>query len=311
MSATATQRLVAGRAPRRRAASASSGGHGAARRARRSRSPTRPSAAMPPSAQGPQATEVAGRPRRGGARRARRGRRWRRRSWPGRRLPKMPATEENSTNASGRGPRVSSCRCRARVGLGAQHVVAAARGRARRATPSSSTPAAWTTAVERVLGGTAGEQRGERVAVGDVAGGDGDPGAERGSSSASSAAPGASGPRRLVSSRCSAPCAASQRATWAPRAPVPPVTRTVPRGVQPGAGRSPRAGRGRAGGRRAGGADGDLVLAAGSGQDVARSRSAARSSSVVGQVDQAAPAVGCSRAATRPRPQTRRLGGAG
>ena len=44
----------------------------------------------------------------------------------------------------------------------------------------------------------------------------------------SSMAPGASRPRRETNSRCPAPSAASQRATWAPMPPVPPVTRTVP-----------------------------------------------------------------------------------
>ena len=48
------------------------------------------------------------------------------------------------------------------------------------------------------------------------------------SSSTSSRAPSASRPRRLVSTMCSAPRPASQRATCAPTAPVPPVTRTVP-----------------------------------------------------------------------------------
>ena len=48
------------------------------------------------------------------------------------------------------------------------------------------------------------------------------------SSATSSATPGASAPRRLVSSRCSAPWRASHRATRPPSAPVPPVTSTVP-----------------------------------------------------------------------------------
>ncbi len=52
------------------------------------------------------------------------------------------------------------------------------------------------------------------------------------SSARSSAAPGASGPRRLVRTRCRAPLRASQRATSAPRPPVPPVTSTVPSAVK-------------------------------------------------------------------------------
>ncbi|RPK55249.1 hypothetical protein EES42_42600 [Streptomyces sp. ADI95-17] len=50
------------------------------------------------------------------------------------------------------------------------------------------------------------------------------------SSVARACAPGASWPRLLTSSRCSQPWSASQRATWAPSAPVPPVISTVPRG---------------------------------------------------------------------------------
>ena len=85
---------------------------------------------------------------------------------------------------------------------------------------------------QRVLGGDAGQQRGERVAVGDVAGRDGDLRRRAPASSAtSSAAPGAPGPRRLVSSRCRTPCSVTRcRASSAPRVPVPPVISTVPSG---------------------------------------------------------------------------------
>ncbi|KYF91425.1 hypothetical protein BE20_14705 [Sorangium cellulosum] len=62
------------------------------------------------------------------------------------------------------------------------------------------------------------------------------------SSSWSARAEGASGPRRLVRTRCFAPRCAKSRATCAPSAPVPPVTRTVPRGAR-GRGASPRGAR--------------------------------------------------------------------
>ncbi|KYF91206.1 hypothetical protein BE20_15410 [Sorangium cellulosum] len=56
------------------------------------------------------------------------------------------------------------------------------------------------------------------------------------SSAWSASAPGALLPRRLVSTRCSAPLFASHRATCAPSAPVPPVTSTVPAGANARAG---------------------------------------------------------------------------
>ena len=63
-------------------------------------------------------------------RRARRGRRWRRRSWPGRRLPRVPASEENSTNADRSRSRGQLVQVPGGVDLRAQHGVDALRGEA-------------------------------------------------------------------------------------------------------------------------------------------------------------------------------------
>jgi hypothetical protein len=88
--------------------------------------------------------------------------------------------------------------------------------------PSSSTPAVWNTAVRGWHGSTrsrsfctAGRSVTSQVATLTVA-------PSSVISTASFAAPGASGPRRLTSRRCSAPLRANHRATCAPSAPVPP-----------------------------------------------------------------------------------------
>ncbi len=97
--------------------------------------------------------------------------------------------------------------------------------------PSSRTPAACTTAVSGCSSGTA-DRVAASAARSDVSQATTVTRAPFSRSSAtSSAAPGASGPRRPASSRCGVPRPASSRATWAPRAPVPPVIRTVPSGA--------------------------------------------------------------------------------
>ena len=162
------------------------------------------------SSQGPQAREVAGRPRPGrcSARASRR--RWRRRSCPG---PAAPdAGGRRRTARTRRGRSVSSCRFGARPPW-ADHAGELRRGSAPSTTPSSRTPAVCTTARQRLVGRDVGQQGGQRVAVGDVAGGHGDVGAEAGQFRGQFRAPAASGPRRLSSSRCWAPLSASQRAS--------------------------------------------------------------------------------------------------
>ena len=73
----------------------------------------------------------------------------------------------------------------------------------------------------------------ERVPVGDVAGGDGDLGAQRAAVGAPARPRRRARARRLVSSRCRTPCSVDQvPGDQPPRAPVPPVISTVPSGFQ-------------------------------------------------------------------------------
>ena len=170
--------------------------------------------------------------RRGGGRPARPGTRWPRRSCPARRCRGRRRRRRTGRTRPGRGRR-SAVQVPGGVGLGAQHRVDPARGSARSTMPSSSTPAAWTTAVSGCAAGIAASSGGQRGAVGGVAGRHGDawrPAAAR--SAARPAAPGAAGPRRLASSRCRAPRGrpgAGPRRP--PRVPVPPVISTVPSAV--------------------------------------------------------------------------------
>ncbi|CAM5536623.1 hypothetical protein SCANM63S_04464 [Streptomyces canarius] len=77
------------------------------------------------------------------------------------------------------------------------------------------------------------QQRGQCLTVGDVAGGEGHPGAGVGEFADEIGGAGCVRvPGRAVSSRRSAPSAASHRATAAPTAPVAPVTSTVPDSFQ-------------------------------------------------------------------------------
>ena len=122
---------------------------------------------------------------------------------------------------------VSSCRCHAASALGAST-------RSRRSavrdpiTPSSSTPAACTTAPQGMLLWHRLEQQLDLTALRHVTRGDRDTGPQRLELRSNSTAPSAS-PRRLASSRCATPCSTTRwRASSAPRAPVPPVISTVP-----------------------------------------------------------------------------------
>ncbi len=122
------------------------------------------------------------------------------------------------------------------------------------------------------------------------------------SSARRSSAPGASGPRRLSSTRCSAPAVASRRARWAPRPPVPPVTRTVPRGSQPVSGAVSGAGTR----RRPKTAEARTATWSSPSWPArtAANRRAVRSSSSAGRSTRPPQAAGCSSAATRPMPHT-------
>ncbi len=122
------------------------------------------------------------------------------------------------------------------------------------------------------------------------------------SSARSSSAPGAAGPRRLVSTRFCAPLPASQRATSPPRPPVPPVTSTVPLAVN-----SPvTAGAGRRSSRLPSRPVPRIATWSSSrgSASSAISASAAPTSSVRGRSTRPPHSLGCSRAAARPRPQT-------
>ena len=224
---------------------------------------------------------------------------------PARAAPNVPAMEENRTNAD-------RSRSRGQLVAGAHAAPALARSTAIRAgpvervraRPSSSTAAVWTTAVSGCSSGTSASAAGQRVPVGDVAGDDGRPARRpRPVRRRSSAAPGASGPRRLVSTRCSAPRAASQRATWPPSAPVPPVTSTVP------AGGPRRRCRRRGSGARDQPAGEHAGARTATWSSPARRRAAAAAGRRPArrdrrQVDQAAPAVGVFQGGDPAEPQT-------
>ena len=114
----------------------------------------------------------------GAAGRGRRGRRWRRRSCPGRGRRATPATEEKRTKAREVEVRGQLVQVPGGVGLGGEDALELLGGRASRSTPSSRTPAAWTTAPSGCSAGIASSSASSCVAVGDVAGGDVDLGAE-------------------------------------------------------------------------------------------------------------------------------------
>ncbi len=130
------------------------------------------------------------------------------------------------------------------------------------------------------------------------------------SSAVSSSAPGVSAPRRPVSSRCSAPAVASQRATCPPRAPRPPVTRTVPPGCHGRAGAGP--GRSAWARRRQWTPDGRRATWSSPGSPVrtARRRCAAWSSRTAGRSTRPAQRSGYSTPAAPPRPHRAACAGA-
>ncbi len=198
---------------------------------RRSRSATSPDT-MPPSAQAPHATDVTGSPdaRRCSAKASRNAFAAAYAPWAP--PPHTPAPEEYTTKASSWRPSSASARFVAPVTL-------ASRISARSATSRSAsgvswlTPAVWTTALITAPSASRRSRRAStapRSATSQVAIVTRAP--RLSSSARRSDAPGASPPRRLVSTRCSAPPRASQRAACAPRAPVPPVTTTVSLGRQ-------------------------------------------------------------------------------
>ena len=157
-------------------------------------------------AHSPHASDVGGPARaRAGAGRARRGRSWRRRSWPGpgcrgRRRPRRTGRTASRRAAARAGCAAASTLARSTVSSRSGVSVVderRRRARRRRARPRSR--------------GCSREQRGERVAVGDVARGDGH--RRRRARSARRRGRrrrGRPGPRRLTSSSCATPCVGDQ-----------------------------------------------------------------------------------------------------
>ncbi len=180
----------------------------------------------PPPSQPPQATEQADSPR--ARRRCARASRWAFAAayaacpMP----PQTPAQDENRTNASSAVSASSSSSSSAPVTLPA-YTSARTSGVVSSSGMDGAMPAVCTTAES---GGSVSRRstRDSRSATSQAATVTLAP--SFASSAASSSAPGDSLPLRLVSTRCCAPSAASQRATCPPRAPVPPVISTVPFG---------------------------------------------------------------------------------
>ncbi len=86
---------------------------------------------------------------------------------------------------------------------------------------------------ERQVGGEGAEERGELVAVGDVAVGDGDAGAVRGEFGGEVGDAGRVGAAAAGEDQVRTPCRVTRwRARMPPMVPVPPVIRTVPSGSQ-------------------------------------------------------------------------------
>ncbi len=145
-------------------------------------------------------------------------------------VPNVADAEEYVTNIARSRSAVSSCRCSAASAFGAR-TASRRSGVIAPITPSSMTPAVCTTPVSGCASGIAA-MTAARAARSDTSQATAVASAPRSRSSArSSEAPGASAPLRLVRTRWRTPYAFTRcRASRLPRAPVPPVTRTVPRG---------------------------------------------------------------------------------
>ena len=194
-------------------------------------------------------------------------------------------------NASSLRSASSSSRCRAPAVLA---VKMAARS-ARSVSPMPldwPMPAAWTTAVSSPAGmSSSTAARASRSATSHATTVTRVPAAAR--ASRCSRAPGASTPRRLARTRCSAPWAASQPAIWLPTPPVPPVMRIVPGRAPVQAVANPAA-RGASGARRrpmSGSRPGPRRRRRPRGRPVRDGPAGGAGVQAGGQVDQAAPAL--------------------
>ncbi|RPK57747.1 hypothetical protein EES42_39035 [Streptomyces sp. ADI95-17] len=124
------------------------------------------------------------------------------------------------------------------------------------------------------------------------------------SRSSSSRAPGASAPLRLVSTTCSAPWSVRRCAMNDPRAPVPPVISTVPRGVHRGPAEPwPALARWRRRPKTPDARTATWSSASSPPLSTPQIRVHARSSRVSGRSINPPQRSGCSRATTRPKPQ--------
>ncbi len=186
-------------------------------------------------------------------------------------------------------------------------------------TPSSTTPAEWTTPRSGRSAGMSARTaaRLSRSATSQAATVASAPSAA--SPSTSSWAPGACGPFRPSSSRWRTPCSAARwRATAAPRTPVPPVMSTVPCGSHTGAGSSPVRSPGAAGAVRASrGAHNVPSRSTSSGSPAARAvrtagtRAAAVTSAASAGRSSCTMRSGCSDWAERSRPRAAACGRSG
>ena len=151
----------------------------------------------------------------------------------------IPAIDENMMKAARSRSLVDSCRCRAPSAFAAR-TASMRSGESEVSTPSSSTPAAWITAVSGCAAGIEAT-RADTAAGSETSHAQTTTSAPASAnSSRSPAAPGASSPRRLASARCLTLRAVTRcRASNAPIPPVPPVIKTVPSRSHSGAGDSP------------------------------------------------------------------------
>ena len=147
--------------------------------------------------------------RAGAAGRARRGRRWRRRSWPGR--DRRACRRRRRRGRRRRGPRPRSARAGARRRRPwGRRPARCCSGAIASTMPSSSTPAAWTTAPSGCAAGIEASSSSScsRSATSQAASVASAPSSS--SSAVSSPAPAASAPRRLARSRWRAPCCSTR-----------------------------------------------------------------------------------------------------
>ncbi len=218
-------------------------------------------------------------------------------------LPQNPAMDEKRTNASNSPGSSDSAKCAAPATLaastasmlvsdvsptGASSMKAAACSTVRTVCPSARSVSSRAATASRSATSQAATVT---------------PTPRRSRSLTHSEAPGAAGPDRLTSTRCSAPWVASQSASRGARLPVPPVISTVPRGRHRRADRAPPAALTI---RRASNpAERTATWSSPVAPDsTCLSNAPDRASRLSGRSTNPPHNAGCSRATTRPSPQT-------